>query len=690
MATNATAQRQHHRARAINVRRIHLRTRELIGTHLAVFALVAVWVGVAYPRAALLGIPMVACGIIAELAPSAWRRRFFAEILQLSTVAITLAWARHLDHGQSEAQAFSGWLRLLLAFWILIPVRPAMLRWLVGLIAAELLLLGHDSVSRAIAPVYAAPWLVTVALVALALDGHTRIRAQRHEGVVVGRTRSAGAGRWIALPLVVAAGAAAVIGPQIRTFSQPPPLTGDQTGERRGNSVSNLDTRMHIGDHAFVDRDPTPMARMDAEQPLTQRTWYLRAMTVPQLVIDGPRVNWIAADLPRLAMPDLPQLHTGDAQEAVSILRYGGSGDVVLYPDGSASVSLFDLIADPDGNLYRSRLGQRPARYVADLGSQAYPAPSWQSRPYSAYTDIPDDLAATLRNQLPLVEAWAEVPPLDAANAIATWLGERCRYQITDLPVPDGGRADSLLQFMFGSPEQRVGHCQYFATATTLLLRAAGHPARCVVGFASNEVDDSSVMFRALNAHAWIEVLVPQPEGAWWVRVDPTPAGFLQTRSDGIDYFRGETAEPDAVDPNQGRALEDDTATNQISPWLIAGLSVLGAIMLVLLSVFLRRHRHQAQPANERFLKRQSEGLVAVALDLGLPVDSSTTLTALAGAIQGRTGIDLGPHLAQHLRARYADGPLPPPWPLSDLRDAARQHRRESRRLAKASSRSRR
>jgi len=67
----------------------------------------------------------------------------------------------------------------------------------------------------------------------------------------------------------------------------------------------------------------------------------------------------------------------------------------------------------------------------------------------------------------------------------------------------------------------RAGHCEYFATATALLLRAAGVPARYATGFSAqeySELEDAYVV-RVRHAHAWVKAYV---NGAWR-DVDTTP-----------------------------------------------------------------------------------------------------------------------------------------------------------------------
>lgn len=85
----------------------------------------------------------------------------------------------------------------------------------------------------------------------------------------------------------------------------------------------------------------------------------------------------------------------------------------------------------------------------------------------------------------------------------------------------------------------RSGHCEYFASALALLLRASGVPARVVVGFKGGDFNTYTRAYHVqqLHAHTWVEVyLEPDddvPEefqhrvgrvNGWWLRLDPTPS----------------------------------------------------------------------------------------------------------------------------------------------------------------------
>ncbi|MBJ94437.1 MAG: hypothetical protein CMP23_08145 [Rickettsiales bacterium] len=79
---------------------------------------------------------------------------------------------------------------------------------------------------------------------------------------------------------------------------------------------------------------------------------------------------------------------------------------------------------------------------------------------------------------------------------------------------------DPLLAFL---DEVQEGHCEYFATAMTVLLRSLGIPSRVVNGFYGGEWNPVGEywLLRQRDAHSWVEVWFPS---AGWVIFDPTPA----------------------------------------------------------------------------------------------------------------------------------------------------------------------
>ncbi|HKV64881.1 MAG TPA: DUF3488 and transglutaminase-like domain-containing protein [Rhodanobacteraceae bacterium] len=90
---------------------------------------------------------------------------------------------------------------------------------------------------------------------------------------------------------------------------------------------------------------------------------------------------------------------------------------------------------------------------------------------------------------------------------------------VYDLDAPPLDR-NSIDDFLFNT---KTGFCEHYASAFTFLMRAAGIPARVVVGYQGGYWNAFAhyLLVRQSDAHAWSEVWLA---GRGWVRVDPTAA----------------------------------------------------------------------------------------------------------------------------------------------------------------------
>ncbi len=118
---------------------------------------------------------------------------------------------------------------------------------------------------------------------------------------------------------------------------------------------------------------------------------------------------------------------------------------------------------------------------------------------------------------------------------------------------------DPIEDFVTKHPQ---GHCEYFATALTLMLRSQGIPARMVCGYKTDhdawDTLGGYYQVRQFHAHTWVEVYlnpsllkselsrgreqwtlhgdwpwlkdIRKDGGGAWLRLDPTPAGFAGER----------------------------------------------------------------------------------------------------------------------------------------------------------------
>ena len=125
----------------------------------------------------------------------------------------------------------------------------------------------------------------------------------------------------------------------------------------------------------------------------------------------------------------------------------------------------------------------------------------------------------------------------DEAKAIEAHLQHQFGYS---LQMKASG-PDPLADFLFNV---KTGHCEYFSTAMTVMLRSRGIAARVVNGFLPGEYNDAAGAYtvKQSDAHSWVEVYFP--ESQTWVTFDPTPAaGTAEPVSAGVAAQLGKYAE---------------------------------------------------------------------------------------------------------------------------------------------------
>lgn len=112
------------------------------------------------------------------------------------------------------------------------------------------------------------------------------------------------------------------------------------------------------------------------------------------------------------------------------------------------------------------------------------------------------------------------------AGGIRDYLsGNEFEYTLRRGPMRKG--VDPIEDFLF---QNKKGHCEYFATAMTLMCQSVGIRARLVSGYHGGEFNDVGGFFRVRqrDAHAWVEVYLA---GRGWTTFDPTPAAAVATRA---------------------------------------------------------------------------------------------------------------------------------------------------------------
>jgi transglutaminase-like putative cysteine protease len=174
-----------------------------------------------------------------------------------------------------------------------------------------------------------------------------------------------------------------------------------------------------------------------------------------------------------------------------------------------------------EGSTYQVQAA-RPAPDHASLTEVSTDDPS-----LARWTELPRDYDELAELAESIYADAGATTTVDKALALQDWFTGPAGGFTYDLDVPALRGDRALTDFVL---EDRVGYCEYFATAMAVMLRATDVPARVAVGFLPGRVTGDAAPERGMDlteftvstsdAHAWVEVLFPD---YGWITFEPTP-----------------------------------------------------------------------------------------------------------------------------------------------------------------------
>ena len=220
------------------------------------------------------------------------------------------------------------------------------------------------------------------------------------------------------------------------------------------------------------------------------------------LAQSGPNLVFHADNAQRVYIQSRSLFLTGDGTIVSSASMGAGTIYTVVSDDTTAT-------AEQLRDVHRPRPADRPRR--------RRPGPAQPSRYPNSPTPIPGWPPWPARS--PPASAPGERRPhtYDKVEAI-----EAVDVRATSTTPPTSRRwppgPTPSTSFLFGS---RRGYCEQISTATVVMLRSLGIPAREAVGYVPGSYDPITDLYdvQAKDAHAWVQVWFP---GYGWQNFDPT------------------------------------------------------------------------------------------------------------------------------------------------------------------------
>jgi transglutaminase-like putative cysteine protease len=226
-----------------------------------------------------------------------------------------------------------------------------------------------------------------------------------------------------------------------------------------------------------------------------------------------------------ILLPDKP------ASEVVKIACYLPGGSALLpLPRGTTRLEQLPAFLMQTNRL-GAVLAEGPGLVIFD--ARHGPGASIDSRPEPSDTNsVPRREVPALRQVIseanlagrPLEEAMRLLNAYFQRNfTYSTW--QPGRFYNSTNPTP-------LSAFLL---QHKSGHCEYFATATVLLLRQLGFPARYAVGYAVHERNgENSYVVRQSDAHSWCLVW----HNGRWQDFDTTPGSWFAVEEERAPTFQ--------------------------------------------------------------------------------------------------------------------------------------------------------
>ena len=250
------------------------------------------------------------------------------------------------------------------------------------------------------------------------------------------------------------------------------------------------------------------------------------------------------------------------AYEPAAVVDDGDTG--ARYEAESGTLTVKEGKETSDGLEYtiQSRIPQR------DKASVQAGTTAGLSREFILhYTDVPSNVASTLRNFLGRPSTQTGMPstrsksPYEQALIVQNFFRTNFDY---DLKVAAGHSVNDIQSFL----RERRGYCEQFAGTFAAIMRTLGVPARVAVGFTPGELQaDGLYHVRGEHAHAWPEVYL---DGAGWIRFEPTPnrGGPGDEAYTGVAPAQTETGNPTESAPVTTTAPGDPSTPADIGPEL--------------------------------------------------------------------------------------------------------------------------
>jgi protein-glutamine gamma-glutamyltransferase len=281
------------------------------------------------------------------------------------------------------------------------------------------------------------------------------------------------------------------------------------------------------------------------------------------------------------------KLNTGNMDVAIYLQDQSA---IIPVPDNINTLVGKDLIQVETSRYGATRIEAREGWINYRLGYADHDFVA--SLPASDDLSIPENYHDDFKQIATELELYSKTPT-EIINSVHGYFKDNFYYSITQNQRYTKGQY--LTRFLF---KDKKGHCEYFATATALLLREAGIPTRYTIGYSVQEYSGWQGMYivRARHAHAWLKYFM---NGEWhnmdttpsiWAPMEAEDRTILEPLMDILSWLRYKTTGGD-IDSKKG----------ETSNWMLWLLIPLAAYLI---RRFYNKQRVEQNDSHDKVLPK--------------------------------------------------------------------------------------
>jgi protein-glutamine gamma-glutamyltransferase len=238
---------------------------------------------------------------------------------------------------------------------------------------------------------------------------------------------------------------------------------------------------------------------------------------------------------------------------------------ILPVPDNINSLTGKDLIQVETSVYGSTRIEAREGWISYRLGYTDNNNEYFETTPLADELSIPLNYQEDFKQIAKKLELYDKTPE-EIISTVSKYFKDNFYYSITQNQRYTKGQY--LTKFLF---KDKKGHCEYFATATALLLREAGIPTRYTIGYSVQEYSAWQKMYlvRARHAHAWLKYYA---NGKWhnmdttpsiWAPMEAEDRTIMEPFFDLLSYLRYKIT---------GSDIDSETESNEWMIWLLIPL----------------------------------------------------------------------------------------------------------------------